>query len=252
MSELGQAGDGKPSTVLVVDDNVQNLELLVEYLRGLEGVETVSAMDGLEALERVRQCSPDLILLDIMMPRMSGFEVCRRLRAISDVPILMLTVRGEEMERLKGLELGADDYIVKPFSPLELVARTRAVLRRFQISPLSACSRIIIDEELTVDLDNREVIVRGQQVKLTPTECRILSQLVANAGRVVTQKSLLAKVWGWESDDDTLMLKVHIARLRQKLGDDAHNPRYVFTERGLGYRLVRPARVSPLPNSSLE
>jgi DNA-binding response OmpR family regulator len=237
--------------ILIVDDEPDVVEV-VEITFNLQwaGSEVIAAADGESALKLFQTESPDVVVLDVGLPGMSGFEVCRRLRAISDVPILMLTVRGEEMERLKGLELGADDYIVKPFSPLELVARTRAVLRRFQVSPLAACSRIIIDEELTVDLDNREVIVRGQQVKLTPTECRILSQLVANAGRVVTQKSLLAKVWGWESDDDTLMLKVHIARLRQKLGDDAHNPRYVFTERGLGYRLVRPARVSPLPNSS--
>jgi DNA-binding response OmpR family regulator len=237
--------------ILIVDDEPDVVEV-VEITFNLQwaGSEVIAAADGESALKLFETESPDVVVLDVGLPGMSGFEVCRRLRAISDVPILMLTVRGEEMERLKGLELGADDYIVKPFSPLELVARTRAVLRRFQVSPLSACSRIIIDEDLTVDLDNREVIVRGQQVKLTPTECRILSQLVANAGRVVTQKSLLAKVWGWESDDDTLMLKVHIARLRQKLGDDAHNPRYVFTERGLGYRLVRPARVSPLPNSS--
>jgi DNA-binding response OmpR family regulator len=237
--------------ILIVDDEPDVVEV-VEITFNLQwaGSEVIAAADGESALKLFQTESPDVVVLDVGLPGMSGFEVCRRLRAISDVPILMLTVRGEEMERLKGLELGADDYIVKPFSPLELVARTRAVLRRFQVSPLSACSRIVIDEELTVDLDNREVIVRGQEVKLTPTECRILSQLVANAGRVVTQKSLLAKVWGWESDDDTLMLKVHIARLRQKLGDDAHNPRYVFTERGLGYRLVRPARVSPLPNSS--
>jgi DNA-binding response OmpR family regulator len=239
--------------ILIVDDEPDVVEV-VEITFNLQwaGSEVIAAADGESALKLFQTESPDVVVLDVGLPGMSGFEVCRRLRAISDVPILMLTVRGEEMERLKGLELGADDYIVKPFSPLELVARTRAVLRRFQVSPLSACSRIIIDEELTVDLDNREVIVRGQEVKLTPTECRILSQLVANAGRVVTQKALLAKVWGWESDDDTLMLKVHIARLRQKLGDDAHNPRYIFTERGLGYRLVRPARVSPLPNSSLE
>jgi DNA-binding response OmpR family regulator len=237
--------------ILVVDDEPDVVEV-IELTFNLQwpGSEVIAAGDGESALKLFQTESPDVVVLDVGLPGMSGFEVCRRLRAISDVPILMLTVRGEEMERLKGLELGADDYIVKPFSPLELVARTRAVLRRSQVAPLSACSRIIIDEELTVDLDNREVIVRGQGVKLTPTECRILSQLVANAGRVVTQKTLLAKVWGWESDDDTLMLKVHIARLRQKLGDDAHNPRYVFTERGLGYRLVRPARVSLPPNSS--
>lgn len=234
--------------ILVVDDEPDVAEV-IELTFSLQwpGSEVIAAADGESALELFQAGRPDVVVLDVGLPGMSGFEVCRRLRAISDVPILMLTVRGEEMERLKGLELGADDYIVKPFSPLELVARTRAVLRRSQAAPLAASSRIIVDGELTLDLDNREVILRGQPAKLTPTECRILSQLVVNAGRVVTQKTLLAKVWGWESDDDILMLKVHIARLRQKLGDDAHNPRYIFTERGLGYRFVRPATVPFAP-----
>jgi len=236
--------------ILVVDDEPDVVEV-IELTFSLQwpGSEVIAATDGESALKAFQAGSPDVVVLDVGLPGMSGFDVCRRLRAISDVPILMLTVRGEEMERLKGLELGADDYIVKPFSPLELVARTRAVLRRSQAAPLAASSRIIVDGELTLDLDNREVILRGQPARLTPTECRILSQLVANAGRVVTQKTLLAKVWGWESDDGILMLKVHIARLRQKLGDDAHNPRYIFTERGLGYRFVRPATVPPSPYS---
>jgi len=234
--------------ILVVDDEPDVVEV-IELTFNLQwsGSEVIAAADGESALKLFQAEQPDVVVLDVGLPGMSGFEVCRRLRAISDVPILMLTVRGEEMERLKGLELGADDYIVKPFSPLELVARTRAVLRRSQAAPLAVSSRIIVDGELTLDLDNREVILRGQSAKLTPTEGRILSQLVANAGRVVTQKMLLAKVWGWESDDDMLMLKVHIARLRQKLDDDAHNPRYIFTERGLGYRFVRPATVPPSP-----
>lgn len=238
--------------ILVVDDEPDVAEV-IELTFSLQwpGSEVIAAADGESALKLFQAGSPDVIVLDVGLPGMSGFEVCRRLRAISDVPILMLTVRGEEMERLKGLELGADDYIVKPFSPLELVARTRAVLRRSQVAPLATSSRIIVDEELTLDFSNREVILRGQSAKLTPTECRILSQLVANAGRVVTQKTLLAKVWGWESDDDILMLKVHIARLRQKLGDNAHNPRYIFTERGLGYRFVRPATVPFSPYSSI-
>jgi DNA-binding response OmpR family regulator len=237
--------------ILVVDDEPDVVEV-IELTFSLQwaGSEVIAAADGESALKVFQAEQPDVVVLDVGLPGMSGFEVCRRLRAISDVPILMLTVRGEEMERLKGLELGADDYIVKPFSPLELVARTRAVLRRSQAAPLAVSSRIIVDGELTLDLDNREVILRGQSAKLTPTESRILSQLVANAGRVVTQKTLLARVWGWESDDDMLMLKVHIARLRQKLDDDAHNPRYIFTERGLGYRFVKPATVPPSPHSS--
>jgi len=237
--------------ILVVDDEPDVVEV-IELTFSLQwpGSEVIAAADGESALKLFQAGPPDVVVLDVGLPGMSGFDVCRRLRAISDVAILMLTVRGEEIDRLKGLELGADDYIVKPFSPLELVARTRAVLRRSQAAPLATASRIIVDEELTLDLDNREVILRGQPLKLTPTEGRILSQLVANAGRVVTQKTLLAKVWGWESENDMLMLKVHIARLREKLGDDAHNPRYIFTERGMGYRFVRLVTVPFPPDSS--
>jgi len=237
--------------ILVVDDEPDVAEV-IELTFSLQwpGSEVIAAADGESALKLFQARSPDVVVLDVGLPGLSGFEVCRRLRAISDVPILMLTVRGEEKERLKGLELGADDYIVKPFSPLELVARTRAVLRRSQAAPFAASSRIIVDEELTLDLDNREAILRGEAIKLTPTECRILSQLVANAGHVVAQKTLLTEVWGWESDDDIPMLKVHIARLRQKLGDDAHNPRYIFTRRGLGYRFVKPATVPFSAHSS--
>jgi DNA-binding response OmpR family regulator len=237
--------------ILVVDDEPDVVEVIeLTFRLQWPGSEVIAAADGESALKVFQTGQPDVVVLDVGLPGMSGFEVCRRLRAISDVPILMLTVRDEELDRLKGLDLGADDYIVKPFSPLELVARTRAVLRRSQIAPMATTSRIIVDEELTLDLDNREVILRGQPVKLTPTESRILSQLVANAGHVVTQKVLLAKVWGWESEDDMLMLKVHIARLREKLSDDAYNPRYIFTERGLGYRFVRPATVPFSPPSS--
>jgi DNA-binding response OmpR family regulator len=235
--------------ILVVDDEPDVVEVIeLTFSLQWSGSEVIAAADGESALKLFQAEPPDVVILDVGLPGMNGFEVCRRLRAISDVPILMLTVRGEEMDRLKGLELGADDYIVKPFSPLELVARTRAVLRRSQVAPPATSSRIIVDGELTLDLDNREITLRGQPVKLTPTEGRILCQLVANAGRVVTQKTLLARVWGWESDEDMLMLKVHIARLRDKLGDDAHNPRYIFTERGLGYRFVKPATV-PIPPS---
>jgi two-component system KDP operon response regulator KdpE len=237
--------------ILVVDDEPDVTEVIeLTFRLRWPGSEVIAAADGESALKLFQARSPDVVVLDVGLPGLSGFEVCRRLRAISDVPILMLSVRGEEKERLKGLELGADDYIVKPFSPLELVARTRAVLRRFQAAPLAASLRIIVDEELTLDLANRGVVLRGQPVNLTPTECRILSQLVANAGRAVAQKTLLTKVWGSESDDDIVMLKVHVARLRQKLGDRAHNPRYIFTERGLGYRFVRPATVPFSPHPS--
>lgn len=228
--------------ILVVDDEPDVVEVVRVTLK-LQWAESevISAADGEEALEVFQRESPDAVILDLGLPGMGGFEVCRRLREVSDVPILMLTIRGEEIDRLRGLELGADDYIVKPFSPLELVARTRAVLRRTQAMSFAASNHIVVDEDLTIALDSHQAFVRGEPVRLTPTEVRILAQLVYNAGHVLSQRALVAKVWGWQSASDMLLLKVHIARLRDKLGDDAHNPRYIFTERGLGYRFVKPS-----------
>ncbi len=234
--------------ILVIDDEVDVSEIIgLTFNLQWPGSEVIPAADGESALQLFQSQSPDVVILDVGLPGMSGFEVCRRLREVSEVPILMLTVHGEELDRLKGLGMGADDYIVKPFSPLELVARARAVLRRSQAQPAVDSSQIVVDQDLTVDLANRQIIVRGQPVRLTPIECRLLSQLVQNAGHVLPHKTLLTKVWGWAADDDVFMLKVHIARLREKLSDDARNPRYIFTERALGYRFVRPA--PPFPSS---
>lgn len=226
--------------ILVVDDEPDVVEVVrVTFRLQWAESEVISAADGEEALEVFQRELPDAVILDVGLPGMGGFDVCRRLREISDVPILMLTIRGEEIDRLRGLELGADDYIVKPFSPLELVARTRAVLRRTNAMSLAASSHIVVDDDLTIALDSHQAFVRGEPVRLTPTEVRILAQLVHNAGRILSQRALVAKVWGWQSPSDMLLLKVHIARLRDKLGDDAQDPRYIFTERGLGYRFVK-------------
>ncbi len=234
--------------ILVVDDEPDVVEVvkLTFKLQWAE-VEVISAADGEEALTAFQASPVDAVILDVGLPGMSGFDVVGRLREVSDVPILMLTVKGEEIDRLRGLELGADDYIVKPFSPLELVARTRAVLRRMHAISVVSSSNMVVDEDLTIDLDSHQVIVRGEPVRLTPTEARVLAQLVQSAGVVLSQRTLVAKVWGWESPSDLLLLKVHIARLRDKLGDDAHNPRYIFTDRGLGYRF---AKLSTPPSSS--
>ena len=237
--------------ILVVDDEPDVSEIVgLTFNLQWQGAEVITAADGESGLELFQREPPDVVILDVGLPGMTGFEVCRRLREISDVPILMLTVHGEELDRLRGLGLGADDYIIKPFSALELVARTRAVLRRSHALPLASSSHIVVDANLTVDLDNRQVILGGEPVRLTPTECRLLAQLVQNAGHTLSQKTLLAKVWGWESQEDILMLKVHIARLREKLRDDAHNPRYIFTERGLGYRFARTSTPTPTPGRS--
>jgi len=226
--------------ILVVDDEPDVVDLIgLTFNLQWQESKVISATDGESALKLADEECPDVVVLDVGLPGMSGFDVCRRLRERSDVPILMLTIRGKLMDRLKGLELGADDYIVKPFDPLELVARTQAVLRRSRLLPVASSARIVVDENLTIDLADAKVITGGRSNKLTPIESRLLSQLVYNAGRVVPHQALLARVWGLDSQGDTVLLKVHIARLREKLGDDARSPRYILTERGLGYRFAR-------------
>lgn len=226
--------------ILVVDDepDVAELITLAFNLRWQE-CEVIAAGDGETALKLFEEQQPDLVVLDVGLPGISGLDVCRRLRQRSDVPILMLTIRGKLTDRLKGLDIGADDYIVKPFDPLELLARTQAVLRRSRPQAVETSARIVVDENLTIDLGESKVVVRGESIRLTPIESRLLSHLVNNAGRVVPHDVLVARVWGVESRDDVLLLKVHIARMREKLSDDARNPRYILTERGLGYRFAR-------------
>jgi two-component system KDP operon response regulator KdpE len=193
------------------------------------------------------ELSPDVTLLDVNMPRMSGFEVLQRIRETSDAPVLMLTARGDEMSKVRGLELGADDYLVKPFSHLELFARIKAVLRRTDLpAPVSAAPSFV-SGDVTVNFDSREVTVKGQPVKLTPTEYKLLYQLVRNAGRVLPFDTLLSKVWGDEYRGDMDYLKTYVSRLRKKLGDDSENPRYIMTERSVGYRFARLAAPAPDP-----
>ena len=227
--------------VLIADDEPDVIDILsLTFNMHWQGCAVLSAANGEEALDLFFKESPDVVIVDVQLPRMSGFEVCRRLRHMSDVPILMLSVAGTEMDRVRGLELGADDFITKPFSPLELVARARAVLRRSRLLPVTAAPRIVVDDELAVDLENRRIEVRGKQRKLTPTEFRLLSHLVSNPGRILSHETLLGKAWGREYESDVPTLKVQIARLREKLGDDAQNPRYIFTERGVGYGFAKP------------
>jgi two-component system KDP operon response regulator KdpE len=192
----------------------------------------------MQALEKVRDHQPDLILLDVEMPGMDGFEVLRRIREIGDTPVIMLTVRSDENDKIKGLDLGADDYVTKPFSPRELSSRIRAVLRRFE-SPARLEDQIItIDDRLQVDLQRRQVRVDGEWIGLRPTEYRLLYHLIQNAGWVMPHETLLTKVWGHEYLNDNHLLRLYITYLRQKIEPDLGNPRYIFTERGLGYRFV--------------
>ena len=225
--------------ILVVDDEPRMIRFIRMNLEH-DGFEVVEAADGLAALKQVRDTLPDLILLDVAMPELDGFETLRLLREISSVPVIMLTARGEEDDRVRGLELGADDYVTKPFSPRELVSRVKAVLRRTETSaPASAGKATIqVDDRLSLNFDRREVLLEGKPVKLRPTEYRLLYHLVNNAGWVVTHDQLLAKVWGYEYREETHYLRLYVNYLRQKLEKDPANPKYILTERGVGYRFV--------------
>ena len=191
-----------------------------------------------QALQRLRDSTPDLILLDVMMPDLNGFEVLEMIREISSVPVIMLTAKGEEDDRVHGLEKGADDYITKPFSPRELVSRVKAVLRRTEGPSGGMHGLIEIDDRLKIDFDRREIWLEGKIVKLRPTEYRLLYHLVQNAGWVTSHDQLLAKVWGYEYRDEPHYVRLYINYLRQKLEKDPANPKYILTERGVGYRFV--------------
>ena len=220
--------------VLIVDDEPRYLRLLDANLR-TEGYEVVTANDGQQALDVFSSQPIDLILLDIMMPRLDGFATCQRIREFSNVPIIILTAKGEEQDRVRGLDLGADDYLVKPFSATELLARVRAVLRRAQIPSEGGQARFFTHENLRIDFARAEVWRGDQVVSLSATEYRLLLQFAHNLGKILTSEDLLTSVWGPEYKTDKEILWVSIARLRQKLEDDPHTPHHIVTRSGLGY-----------------
>ncbi len=222
-------------TILVIDDEPRVSQFISMNL-GLEGFRVVTAADGYEALTRIVKDQPDLVLLDITLPDMDGFQTLKKIRESYTIPVIFLTVRGEEFDRVHGLDLGADDYMTKPFSPRELVSRIRAVLRRTEARAVSQTSKIVIDEDLSINFDQRKAIVRGKEVRLRPTEHRLLYQLVNNAGRLMTHETLLANVWGPEYRDEDNYVRLYITYLRQKIEKDPKNPKYILGERGLGYR----------------
>jgi len=221
--------------ILVVDDEPQMVEFITMNLQ-LEGFHVISARDGYEALEKVTKELPALVILDVMMPDMDGFETLKRIRELSPVPVIFLSVKGQELDRVHGLDLGADDYMTKPFSPRELVSRIRAVFRRTETRSLSSDSEIVVDDDLRINFDQRKAIVRGQDVQLRPTEHRLLYQLVSNAGKLLTHEMLLSRVWGPEYRDEDQYVRLYITYLRQKIEKDPKNPKYILSERGLGYR----------------
>lgn len=234
----------KNRSILVVDDE----ERMARFIRlNLEhdGFIVTEAYRGMKAIQALRDELPDLILLDVMLPDIDGFEVLKMIREVSSVPVIMLTAKGEEDDRVHGLELGADDYITKPFSPRELVSRVRAVLRRTETTAGTTHGLIEVDDRLKIDFDRREVWVEGKLVKLRPTEYRLLYHLVQNAGWVISHDQLLQKVWGYEYRDEPHYVRLYINYLRKKLEVDPANPKYILTERGVGYRFIDFRREHP-------
>ena len=220
--------------VLVVDDEAPMAALVGEYLRA-EGMDVAMAADGPSALDAVRDRRPDVIVLDVMLPGLDGFEVLRRIRTFSDAYVIMLTARAEEIDRIVGLSVGADDYLVKPFSPRELVARVKALLRRPRAAAGEA--RTLGFGELAIDQPTRTVTVRGDVVPLTAIEFDLLLTLAQDPGVVFSRQRLLDRVWGMDYVGDEHVVDVHLGNLRRKLGDDATRPTFVETVRGAGYRL---------------
>jgi len=226
-----------PQIILVVDDEARMRRFIRMNLE-LEGYQVIEAENGIQALDQIRKYTPDLVIMDVMMPEMDGFETLGMLREISTVPVVLLTVRSEEEDITRGLNLGADDYITKPFSPRELNSRVAAVLRRASWPSPPPRTVLKIDDHLSVDFNRHQVIVDGERIDLRPTEYRLLYVLLQNAGWVVPHETLLAKVWGYEYRDETHYLRLYINYLRKKIEEDPANPKYILTERGVGYRFA--------------
>lgn len=222
--------------ILVVDDEPRYVRLMEANLV-TEGYQVVKAYDGQKAVEIVAEKQPALVLLDVMMPVLNGFAACERIREFSSVPIIMVTAKGEEQDRVRGLDVGADDYIVKPFSAQELLARVRAVLRRAQVSGSSFQQAIFNHGNLKIDFARAEVFKDGKMVYLSATEYRLLLQFAHNLGSILSSEDLLVNVWGSEYRDDKEILWVSISRLRQKLEDDPRNPQHIVTRSGMGYTM---------------
>jgi two-component system KDP operon response regulator KdpE len=223
--------------ILVVDDE-ERMSRFIRLNLEHDGFQVLEANRGLKAINLIRERMPDLVLLDVMMPDLDGFEVLQLIRESYQVPVIMLTAKGEEDDKVKGLELGADDYVTKPFSPRELVSRVRAVLRRNDQGATADAGVIEVDEHLKIDFGRREVWLDDNLVKLRPTEYRLLYHLVQNAGWVLTYDQILSKVWGYEYRDEPHYVRLYVNYLRQKLEQDPANPQYILTERGVGYRFV--------------
>ncbi len=234
-------------SILVVDDDVRILRMMQRILE-LEGYRTITASNGEAALQAFEAENPGLVLLDIMMPGLDGHAVCQRIREFSTIPIIMVTAKGNDEEKVKGLDAGADDYVTKPFSAQELAARVRAVLRRTKLSddksePAFRC------HDLVIEFARHQAMLADKPLNLTATEFKLLSYIARNAGRVLTPDQILVKVWGEEYTGESHLLQVTMARLRQKLGDGARNPKYILTRPGIGYTMMKESQASPPPTT---
>ena len=230
------------TSILVVDDEPVFIEALTISLER-EGFGVIAAADGPAALKAISEKDPDLILLDVMLPGMSGIDVCREIRKSSSVPVIMVTAKGEEIDAVVGLEVGADDYITKPYRLRELIARIRAILRRSEHSPKEdetiSNPEVLVEGAVRLDLERHELSVDGELVSLALREVELLSYLMENSGRVVTRESLMQNVWGWDYIGDTKTIDVHVKRLRSKIESDPSAPLRISTIRGVGYRYER-------------
>jgi len=224
-----------PETILVVEDDAKMANLLKLYLER-DGYGVITAYDGRAAIEAADRGRPNLVVLDLMLPHLDGIDVCRRLREMSDVPILMLTARVDEVDKLLGLSMGADDYVTKPFSPREVVARIKAILRR---STREAPKKVIRHRDLELDLDRHRLLQDGQELHLTPIEFKLLHAFLEAPERAFSRDQLLSRIYAYnEADVVDRTIDVHVGKLREKLGDDPGRPRYIATVRGVGYKLV--------------
>lgn len=219
--------------ILVVDDEPRLVDA-IEMNLSLEGYEVIAAYTGSEALKKVEEENPDLVTLDIQMPEMDGFETLRRIRAVSDVPVIMVTVMGKDFDKVKGLVLGADDYVSKPFRQQELLARIGAVIRRVENTDTPS-ELVQVDNDISIDFGRSTIVVRGTEVRLRPTENRLLYRLVTDAGHVLSQESLLKTVWGPEYKGQDQYVWLYITHLRQKIEEDPESPKYILGWRGIGY-----------------
>lgn len=236
MTAVDRRASPERRTILVVDDEPHIVRFTAMNLE-VEGFNVATASNGREALNVIGGTEAvDLVVLDVMMPELDGFETLRRIRADSSVPVIFVTVRGDEADRVAGLDLGADDYLTKPFSPRELVSRIRALFRRIEATEPPRLQEVVVDDWLTINFDQSKVFANGKEMRLRPTEYRLLYQLVSNPGQLLSHDTLLERVWGPEYRGEHQYVRTYVTYLRQKLERDPRNPEYILSERGLGYR----------------